>query len=307
MSLIVTGTIGIDSVSTPDGGHAEGVLGGSCSYFAAAAALFTRAPVRVVGVVGDDFPATMHDTLRSIRRIDLAGLEARKGSRTFRWGGRYRDNMDQRDTLFTDLNVVGEEPPKVPAAFKDSTIVFLANSHPAVQLGLLESLPKRALAVADTMDLWINVARDDLSRLLSRVDGLVLNYDEAQLLTGKRNTVAAARAVTALGPKFVVVKKGEHGCLFVHPGGIGALPAYPAETVTDPTGAGDAFAGGLMGTFERLGADSWKDPSAFRTALANGTVAASFTIESFSLTRIARVTDDEVEARASEYAAMIRV
>jgi sugar/nucleoside kinase (ribokinase family) len=306
MSLIVTGTIGIDTIYTP-AGHAAEVLGGSCTYFAAAASFYGK--VRLVAVVGDDFPREYLEVLARFRNIDAAGLEVRKGSKTFRWGGRYHENMDHRDTLFTELGVLTEPPPVVPAQFRDSQIVFLANTHPAVQLQLLSNFHKPQLVVADTMDLWINTARSDLDQLLHKVHGLVLNYDEAELLTGKHNTVAAARQIVRRGPEFVVVKKGEHGCVFVHREGMGALPAYPNENVVDPTGAGDAFAGGMMAYLaSQMGkTDDLTDPELLRRALAHGTVIASFNIEAFSLEALQKLTRDELALRYDEYGRMLRV
>ena len=308
MSLIVTGTIGIDTVETPAGEKREGVLGGSCAYFAAAAQ--HHVDTRLVAVVGEDFPAEHRSTLEGFGRIRMEGLETRAGSKTFRWGGKYRDNMDQRDTTFTDLNVLEEAPPTIPDQFRDSSHIFLANTHPAVQLGMLEQLPDRRLAVADTMDLWINVAKDDLVALCKKVDGLVLNFDEAELLTGHKNTVSAAKHILDMGPGFVVVKKGEHGCLFAAREtdgsvGIGALPAYPSEKVVDPTGAGDTFAGGMMGYLATL-PNSDLDFETLRTSLAHGTVMASFTIETFSLERLSRLTADQLNSRFDEFASMLR-
>lgn len=307
MALVVTGTVSIDSIYTARGEQREEVLGGSCTYFAAAASFFT--PVRVVAVVGDDFPPELRRTFDGFKGIDLRGLEVRKGSKTFRWGGRYHHNMDRRDSVFTHLNVVGEDPPAVPREFADSSVVFLANTHPAVQARMLAAFPRRALAVADTMDLWIGSEREALLSLLRRVDGLILNYDEAEQLSGKANTVAAARALLAFGPSFVVVKKGEHGCILAHKEGIAALPAYPTEQVVDPTGAGDTFAGGMLGhlasrlargedalTFDRL-----------RKALAYGTVVASFTIEDFSLDRLANLKPSDIEWRLAEFSRMLHM
>ncbi|GJQ29998.1 MAG: sugar kinase [Phycisphaerae bacterium] len=304
MALIVTGTIGIDTVYTPTG-HAERVLGGSGTYFAAAASFY--GPVRLVAAVGDDFPPAFMGTLGHFRGVDMAGLEVRRGSRTFAWGGKYHPDMNGRDTLFTELGVLAETPPKVPETFRDSRFVFLANTHPSVQLGMLEQLTARTLAVADTMDLWINTAKADLLVLLRKVDGLVLNFDEAELLTGKRNPVSAGRHILEMGPRFVVIKKGEHGALLVHHDGIAALPAYPTENVVDPTGCGDTFAGGMMGA---LASSPSPDPgamSSIRSALAHGTIVASFNIESFSLERLKTLTKREIDARVAEYAAMIRV
>ncbi|MDP7029699.1 MAG: PfkB family carbohydrate kinase [Phycisphaerales bacterium] len=299
MSLIVTGTIGIDTVHTPHG-SAERVLGGSCAYFAAAASHY--APTRLVGVVGDDWPEAHRKTLESFSGIDLGGLEVRSGSLTFRWGGRYFDNMNDRETLFTELGVLEEHPPEVPEHFADSRYVFLANTHPAVQLGLLEQFPDRALAVADTMDLWINIAHDDLLQLLSAVDGLVINDSEASQLTEERNAITAARRILEMGPTFVVVKKGEHGCVLVHRDGtaVGVLPAFPVEAsgVVDPTGAGDSFAGGMMG---HLAGSDRTDVGAIHEALAWGTVTASCTIGSFGLEGLRTVARADLDERMSAF------
>ncbi|MEN0019644.1 MAG: PfkB family carbohydrate kinase [Planctomycetota bacterium] len=306
MTVLVTGTIGIDTVETPAGDRREGILGGSCAYFTAAASFFS--PVRVVAAVGDDFPAEHRATLEGFKGVDLAGLETRAGSKTFRWGGKYQENMDHRDTLFTELGVLEESPPTVPASFGDSRVMFLANSHPGVQAGMQEQVPNRELVVADTMDLWIDIARPDLEILLGKVDGLALNYDEAEQFTGLKNVVAAGRKILEYGPRFVVVKKGEHGCILVHKDGITALPAYPAETVVDPTGAGDTFAGGMMGWLadQPAGTDLGSFES-IRKSLAFGTIIASFTIEKFSLERLSELDRAQVDARLAEYAAMLRV
>ncbi len=314
MPLIVTGTVGIDTVYTPHG-HVESVLGGSCTYFSAAASF--HGPVRLVAAVGGDFEPRHRQALSHFKNIDDRGLEVRTGSKTFRWGGKYSGDMNSRETLFTELGVLLEPPPAVPAAFADSELVFLANSHPGVQMNLLRQFPSRRLAVADTMDLWINTARADLIALMKTVDGLVLNYDEAELFTGKKNPVTAARHMLADhggshgALKFVVVKKGEHGCLFIHRDGVAALPAYPAEMVIDPTGAGDTFAGGMMGYIAgEAAAGRLTDPAGFATiqrALAHGTVVASFNIESFTLSRLLSLTRSELDARFGEFSRMVRV
>lgn len=303
MSLVVTGTIGIDTVHSPTG-SAEAVLGGSGSYFAAAAAL--QADVRVVGVVGGDWPDDHRTMLHGLDRVCLEGVEERPASTTFAWGGRYLENMNERETLFTELGVLEEAPPAVPDAYQDSRFIFLANTHPAVQLGLLKHFPQRSLAVADSMDLWINIAHDELLELMKHIDGLVINDSEAALLTEIRNPVTAARQILEMGPSFVVVKKGEHGAVLVHGDGIATLPAFPAEShqVVDPTGAGDSFAGGMMGY---LAATGRTDFEAIQTSLAWGTVTASFTIESFSLDRVAALTGDELRARLETFQRMVRV
>jgi sugar/nucleoside kinase (ribokinase family) len=304
MPLIVTGTIGIDTVYTPTG-HAERTLGGSGTYFAAAASLY--GPVRLVAAVGGDFPAEHRAVFSKFPQVDLTGLEVRPGSKTFAWGGKYHQNMNSRETLFTELGVLAEPPPPVPEAYRDSEYVFLANTHPGVQIGMLPQLPRRRLTVADTMDLWINTAKDQLLVLLRQVDGLVLNYDEAELLTGKSNSVTAGRHILEMGPTFVVIKKGEHGALLVHRDGIAALPAYPTENVVDPTGAGDSFAGGMMGA---IAAAKDANPASFesiRRALVHGTVVASFNIEAFSLERLTQITRADLDRRYNEYAVMVRV
>lgn len=300
MSLIVTGSIGIDSIDAPTG-KAENVLGGSCIYFAAAASFFT--PVRVVGAVGEDFPDAFLDTFRHFK-VDLAGLERRAGSKTFRWHGRYHQDMNVRDTLDVQLNVLAERLPPVPATYRDSRYVFLANTHPAGQIELRKQFPGAALVVADTMDLWINNEKAALLDLLRQVHGLVLNYEESFQLTGKTNIVRACEEVLKLGPKFVVVKKGEHGAFLMHDGGVVALPAFAARDVIDPTGAGDTFAGGMMG---HLAATGDLSLPGVRRAMAYGTIVASFNIESFSLDRLKQITRADIDARLAGYCRMLNM
>jgi sugar/nucleoside kinase (ribokinase family) len=300
MPLIVTGSIGIDSVHAPTG-HAEDVLGGSCIYFAAAASFFT--PVRLVAAVGEDFPPHFMDAFRRFR-IDLAGLERRAGSKTFRWRGKYHENMNQRDTLSVELNVLAESLPPVPHHYRDSEYVFLANSHPANQLDLLLNFPNRKLAVADTMDLWIETQRPALLELLPKLDGLVLNDSEAIMLTEELNIVRAADRILDLGVNFVVVKKGEHGALLVHRQGEIVLPAFPARQVVDPTGAGDSFAGGMMGCLAATGDLSLKG---LRRAMAYGTVVASYNIEAFSLERLKQIERKHLDDRLATFKAMFEI
>ena len=302
MPLVVTGSVGIDTVYTPSAAAQE-VLGGSCTYFAAAASFL--GPVRVVAAVGEDFDPRFLEFIKDFRGIDLSGLETRPGAKTFRWTGKYRENMDERDTLDVQVGVLGEAPPPVPAAFRDSHFVFLANGHPANQLQFLEAFPQRRLVVADTMDLWINTQRAALEALLQRVDGLVLNYSEAEMLAGHNNPVKAAHLIRErMGPTFVVVKKGEHGSLLVHQDGVAVLPAFPLENVIDPTGAGDSFAGGLMG---HLSATQRIDFSAIQHALTFGTVLSSFTVEAFSLDRLRAITINEINDRMLHFARAVRV
>lgn len=294
MSLLVTGSIGIDNVDTPHGKRKD-VIGGSAVYFSYAASFFT--PVRLVGVVGDDCPPALLDVFEG-RDIDTGGLEIRPGSKTFRWHGAYKQDMNERETVEVNLNVLAESAPKIPPDFLDSRYVFLANTHPSLQQEALKSLRSPRLVVADTMDLWIQTEHKELCKLLGMIHGVVLNDEEARMLTGKWNLITAARDVLKMGPKFVVIKKGEHGCLMVGERGEFVLPAFPAERVIDPTGAGDSFAGGMMGYLATQGTFS---SATLRRALAYGTVVASFTIADFSLTALQAATRDQIDDRWHEF------
>jgi len=303
VKLVVTGTIGIDTVQTPRAKR-EGVSGGSAAYFAAAASQLC--PVRLVAVVGGDWPAEHHSILKSFSGVCLDGLESRTNSRTFAWGGKYFEDVNRRETLFTEVGVLQEEPPRVPAAYADSELVFLGNTHPSVQLGFVDQFPKRKLVVADTMDLWIRTANPELSALLQRVDGLIVNDSEAAELTGVRNAISAGRKILDMGPKFVVVKKGEHGAILIHPEGSAVIPAFPIEdaNVVDPTGAGDSFAGGFMGYLAREGRF---DFASLQKAMAYGTVVASFSLEAFGLDRMRTLKFDEITKRLAQFQQMARV
>ncbi|MHC4949081.1 MAG: PfkB family carbohydrate kinase [Planctomycetota bacterium] len=303
MPLLVTGSIGIDTIHTPHG-RAEGVPGGSCAYFAAAASF--HVPVRVVAAVGGDWPVEHEAVLRGFDQVCLAGLERRRSSKTFAWGGRYFENMNNRETLFTELGVLDEDPPTVPDSYRDSEYIFLANTHPRVQADLLSRFPRRRLAIADSMDLWINVAHDELLKLLGQIDGFVINDDEAAQLTEMGNAVSAARKILTMGPRFVVVKKGAHGCVLVHEEGVAVLPAYPAEQheVVDPTGAGDSFAGGIMGYLASTGDTSFEG---VQNALAWGTVTASFALQAFGLEALARASRQAIDDRMDAFRTAVRV
>jgi len=302
MPLVVTGSVGIDTIHTPASSAAE-VLGGSCTYFAAAASFFHA--VRVVAAVGEDFNERYLEALRSFPGVDLAGLEMRRGSETFRWTGRYHPNMNDRDTLEVDLGVLGEAPPPVPRSFEDSQFVFLANAYPKNQMQFLDAFPRRRLAVADTMDLWISTEREALSELLARIDGLVLNDSEAEMMTEISNPVKAALTIRERHDlKFVVLKKGEHGCLLAHEEGMAVLPAFPVENVIDPTGAGDCFAGGMMGYLASI---NRTDFASIQHALTHGTVISSFTVEAFSLDRLRQIGIADIHRRMIQFARAVRV
>ena len=299
MSLLVTGSLGLDTIETP-AGRRDDVIGGSAVYFAYAASFF--AGVRLVGVVGEDWPTDMA-TVYEGRPVDLEGLEKRAGSKSFRWHGSYLKDLNEAESVETDLNVLAEAAPKIPASYLDSTYVFLANTHPALQADMLSQLKDVRLSVADTMNLWIETERDALSDLLTKIDGLVLNDGEARLLTGKKNMVEAAGDVLGMGPKFTVIKKGEHGCLMAWrhpdtktPGDVRTfvLPAYPTAEVVDPTGAGDSFAAGMMGY---LATQRSLSPATIKRALAFGTVTASYTIADFSLDGLRRASREAIDDR----------
>jgi cytidine kinase len=294
MSLLVTGSIGIDTVETPLGKRDE-LIGGSAVYFAYAASFF--APVRLVGVVGEDCPPNLLRVFEGLD-IDTSGLEIRKGSKTFRWSGSYVRDMNAAITVEVDLNVLAERAAAIPEHFLDSKHVFLANTHPRLQRQTLQSLRSPPLVVADTMNLWIETERAELLELLKNIHGLVLNDGEARLLTQRQNLIDAARTVLKMGPKFVVVKKGEHGCLLVTERETFVLPAFPADKVIDPTGAGDSFAGGMMGYLATQGNFS---PASLKRALAFGTVVASFTIADFSLDGLKATTRQAIDERWQEF------
>lgn len=299
MPLLVTGSIGIDSVSTPHG-RADAVLGGTAVYFSFAASQYV--PVRLVAAVGDDFPPEFRTVLES-RDIDLAGLEVREGSRTFRWDGRYEGAMGEAETVDVQLNVLSERAPKMPATFLDSTTVFLANTHPSLQREILSQLPSVELSVCDSMNLWIENERASLLDTLAVVTGVIINDAEARQLTGCVNLIEAGEAVLDIGPQFVIIKKGEHGALLITPDGPFAIPAYPTKLVRDPTGAGDSFAGGVLGYLADQGCH---DVDTLRRAMVRGTVAASFTIEDFSLGRVKDLTRDEIDQRVDHFVSMLR-
>jgi len=300
MSLLVTGSIGIDTIQTP-AGQAADVLGGSAIYFSFAASLLH--PVRLVGVVGEDFPRRYLDLFQG-RPIDIRGLEIRKGSKTFRWQGRYVGDMNEAETLRTDLNVLAESAPKVPAEFRDSKVVFLANTHPALQRELLAQVTKPEFVVCDTMNLWIKTTREELCKTLAAVDGVVLNDAEAKLLTTENLLVRAGRQIQRMGPKLVLIKKGEHGALMFHGNDVWALPALPTADLVDPTGAGDSFAGGTMGYLAKVGNYG---AETIKAAIAHGAVAATFAIEAFSLDGLRRATPDDFNARFKQYCRMLAV
>ncbi len=300
MSLLVVGSIGLDEVETPRTKRSD-LLGGSAVYFSVAARFFS--PVQMVGVVGDDFPAE-HRQLLEKRDIDLKGLEVAKG-KTFRWSGKYHANMVDRDTLRTDLNVFAQFDPKLPSEYRSAEFVFLANGHTALQLKVLDILGRRPKFVAaDTMDLWIRTTRPELEKLFTRIDALILNDSEARMLTGEHELLKAGRAIQKMGPATVILKKGEHGAMLLSRDDCFILPAYPLDEVVDPTGAGDSFAGGIMGYL--ASADDLSTDN-LRRALLYGTVTASFTCQGFSLDGLLSADRQAVESRCKTFRKMLRL
>ena len=294
MGVLVVGTVTLDTVETPSR-RVEDVLGGSGVYAAVAASFFGNT-VQLVGVVGADFPKTYTDILQTYG-IDLQGLERIEDGKTFRWGGRYTEDFNVRDTLFTELNVIEGFQPILPDTYKDTPYLFLANNSPALQLSIIEQTTDPKLIVCDTMDFWINEEREALEALLARVDVLILNDSEARLLTGDSNLVRAAETILRYGPERVIIKKGEHGAISITESSYFNAPAYPIRQVADPTGAGDSFAGGMMGYLASVEDTS---EAAIRSAMVYGAVVASFNIEDFSINRQKRVAFSEVSSRYCE-------
>ncbi|MFZ0034059.1 MAG: PfkB family carbohydrate kinase [Sedimentisphaerales bacterium] len=290
MSLLVTGSIAVDTVKTPYG-VSENCIGGSAVYFSMAASFFS--PVRLVGVVGPDCPFDLANVFAG-RDVDLAGLEIRKDSKTFRWAGTYHQDINKRTTDKLELNVLAEEPPKVPQEYRDSKFVFLANTAPSLQLQLLKQVDNPSFVAADTMDCWIHGSRNDLRRLLKKIDCLIINDDEARMLAAEQNLIKAADAILDMGPSVVVVKKGESGSIICSADERFVLPAFPAAEVKDPTGAGDSFAGAFMGYLTQVGETNFES---LKQAIAYGTVVASFTIADFSLAGLTSINKDDIDGR----------
>ena len=299
IQLTIVGSIGIDTIETPQEKRAD-ILGGSVSYACAAASFFTQSGM--VGVVGTDFPQHFRDIWTRMN-IDLCGLQTLEGQ-TFRWSGVYEENMDHRRTLSTELNVFEDFTPELPQPYRDAPYLFLGNIHPALQLHVLDQVDSPKFVLIDTMDLWINIAKESLSEVISRCDMLTLNESEAQLFTGEQQLLKAAKALLELGPTYVLIKKGGNGSMLYSRDGLFLLHAYPLDTLTDPTGAGDSFAGGLMGA---LAASGKTDLPSIREAMLYGSVVASFGVEAFSLDRFETLDRDQVEARVDAFKSMCRV
>ena len=289
MSILVVGSVAYDTVETPFG-RAERVLGGSASFFSVAASFFV--PVNLVGVVGQDFGEQQLAAFAG-RPVDLEGLERMEG-KTFHWQGKYSWDLNSRDTICTDLNVFEFFKPKIPARYRGSEVVFLGNIDPVLQRDVLAQVDAPRIVACDTMNFWIHGKAEELKKTLAKTQILLVNDAEARELSGEWNLVKAARAIRAMGPQTIVVKKGEHGVLMFNGEETFAAPAYPLETVFDPTGAGDTFAGGFLGY---LAGCPTPDDEALRRAIVMGSTLASFCVEAFSLDRLVRLTRPEIDAR----------
>ncbi len=298
MPVLVVGSIALDNIKTPTAEHRH-LLGGSASYAAVAASFY--GPVNLVGVIGHDFPP-QHRELFSSRKIDLTGLEVADGL-TFTWTGEYEVNMNNRKTLAIALNVFEHFKPKLPESYRDTPYVLLGNIAPSLQRMVCEQVRKRKFVVADTMDLWIGMAHQDLLDLLKEVDMLILNDSEARQLVEEDNVIRAGKKIATLGPKYVAVKKGEHGCLlFGKDGEFYSTGAFPLETIHDPTGAGDCFAGGVIGHLAKTDDISFAN---IKEALIQGTLVASFCCEEFSLRRLEKLSADDIMHRREAFGTYI--
>ena len=292
MSVLIVGSTALDSIKTPKSENPK-LLGGSASHAGVAASFFS--PVQLIGVVGEDFPKRYLDLYRR-HRINLDGLQILPG-KTFHWSGEYEQNMNNRRTLLTELGVFETFNPTLPKAHQETPFVLLANIAPALQSHVLDQMRKPRFVVADTMDLWLNIALPDLLKLIKRLDGFVLNDGEAYQLTKEDNVFAALKKIHKLGPKYVIIKQGSHGSILSGPRGLFLCPAYPLLKVVDPTGAGDSFVGGMMGY---LAAAKGSIDDNIRRAMVYGSVVASFCCEGFGLNRTTRVTRREIEQRVKE-------
>ncbi|MBK8968178.1 MAG: PfkB family carbohydrate kinase [Saprospiraceae bacterium] len=300
MSLVAVGTVAFDDIETPFG-RAEKVIGGACTYISLAASYFVK-PVQVVSVIGGDFPEDMLRHLEG-RGVDLEGLQVRPDEKSFFWAGKYYRDLNTRDTLDTQLNVLADFDPVLPESYRNAEYLMLGNLTPQVQLRVLEQLKSRPKLVAmDTMNFWMDTAMSDLLKVLKKVDVLTINDEEARQLSGEHSLVKAARLIHQMGPKFLVIKKGEHGALLFHNDELFYAPALPLAEVTDPTGAGDTFAGGFMGWLAKSGDLSMAN---MRRAVIYGSTMASFCVEKFSVERLQELTPEMIHGRIQQFADLV--
>ena len=295
--LLIVGTVAFDAIETPFG-KTDKILGGAATYIGLSASNFNNVESAIVSVVGEDFPQEHLDMLTD-KNINIEGLEVVKGGKTFFWSGKYHNDMNSRDTLATELNVLENFNPIVPQSFKDAEVVMLGNLHPLVQLGVINQMNKKPkLIVLDTMDFWMNCALDELKQVIAKVDVITINDEEARQLSGEYSLVKAARVIAEMGPKYVVIKKGEHGALLFHEENAFFAPALPLEEVFDPTGAGDTFAGGFSGHIASSGNISFEN---MKNAIIHGSNLASFCVEKFGTERMETLQKEEIVKRLLEF------
>ncbi len=299
MSLLTVGTVAFDTIETPYG-RAERVVGGACTYISWAASYFTN-DINLVSIVGDDFPQDEIMALNS-RGVNTEGLEIVEGKKSFFWEGKYHENMNQRDTITTDLNVLADFDPVLPASYKDSRYIMLGNLTPEIQSKVMDQLDDPKLIVMDTMNFWMDVALEPLKQAIARVDVLTINDEEARQLSGEYSLVNAADKIHDMGPRFLIIKKGEHGALLFHEGNIFSAPALPLARVNDPTGAGDSFAGGFIGHLASTDDVSFEN---MKRAVIQGSVAASFCVEEFSIGRLKSLTKNDIERRVEAFKSLV--
>ncbi|MDC3388831.1 PfkB family carbohydrate kinase [Flavobacteriaceae bacterium] len=295
--LLIVGTVAFDAIETPFG-KTDKILGGAATYIGLSAANFENVNSAIVSVIGDDFSQNYIDML-SGRDINLEGLETVKGGKTFFWSGKYHNDMNSRDTIDTQLNVLENFNPIVPDTYKDADVLMLGNLHPLVQLGVIEQMTKKPkLVVLDTMNFWMDCALDELKEVITKVDVITINDEEARQLSGEYSLVKAARVIANMGPKYVVIKKGEHGALLFHEEKAFFAPALPLEEVFDPTGAGDTFAGGFAGYITSTGDISFEN---MKRAVIHGSNLASFCVEKFGTERMENLTKNEISDRLKKF------
>ncbi|HHH50598.1 MAG TPA: sugar kinase [Saprospiraceae bacterium] len=301
MSLVTIGTVAFDSIETPYG-KVDRVVGGACTYISLAASYFTK-PIQLVAVVGDDFPESELKYMKK-RGIDLEGLQIKEGEKSFFWAGKYHDNMNKRDTLATELNVLADFNPILPESYKRAKYVMLGNLQPEVQMKVIKQMKKRPkLVVLDTMNFWMDVAMKPLKKVLKHVDVLTINDEEARQLSGEYSLVKAAKIIHKMGPKFLIVKKGEHGALLFQGDKLFFAPALPLAQVFDPTGAGDTFAGGFIGYLAKTDNISFEN---MKRAIIYGSTMASFCVEEFSINRLKRLKASEVKKRVKQFVKLVK-
>jgi sugar/nucleoside kinase (ribokinase family) len=301
MSLLVIGTVAFDAIETPFG-KTDKIIGGAATYASMSASYFKK-NINLVSVVGEDFPEEAI-TMMQNRGIDTRGLQIKKGEKTFFWAGKYHEDMNSRDTLDTQLNVLSTFDPIIPDEYQDCEFLMLGNLMPSIQMSVLQRLKKRPkLVVMDTMNFWMEIALNDLLKMISMVDVLTINDAEARQLTGEYSLVKAARKVLTMGPKYLIIKKGEHGALLFHGNNVFYAPALPLEDVFDPTGAGDTFAGGFIGHLHSSGDISFE---AMKRGVIYGSAMASFCVEKFGLERIVSLTDSEVDERVQQFIDLVQ-